>query len=180
MKITFNSPFILTFALIATALFAIGTFLGGPLRITVLQGHVEYNDWQWYPSLFLYPFSHANVYHLVSNFSIILLLGPILERKNGTKRLMFMTFVTALITAIIHILISESSLIGASGIVFMYIVSASLVDRQGKEVPLTFILVLILFLGQEILSMFRDDNISQLAHISGGLLGILFDYFWKK
>lgn len=76
-------------------------------------------------------------------------------------------------------MISDSQLIGASGLVFMFIVLASLIDSTGKDIPLTFLLVAILFLGQEIIGSFRNDSISQMAHVCGGLMGVLFRYTLK-
>ncbi len=61
----------------------------------------------------------------------------------------------------------------------MYIVLASLIDSSGKEIPLTFILVAILFLGQEIVGSFKEDTISQVAHICGGIMGVVYRYFVK-
>lgn len=179
MRITFNSPFILTFALIATAVIAFTLTTGNTLAIFTLQGNFDSESWQSYFGLFLYPLSHLNTQHLVGNFGIILLLGPILEKKFGWKRLLLMSLATTLIIAIVHIIISDSNLIGASGLVFMYIVLASLIDSSGKEIPLTFILVAILFLGQEIVGSFKEDTISQVAHICGGIMGVVYRYFVK-
>lgn len=179
MRITLNAPFILLFTFLATGLFVLGLLFDGPFRIAVLQGDFQISNWEFYPSLFLYPLSHGSMMHLTSNFALILLLGPILERKYGWKKLAVLTLITAIVTAIIHILISDASLIGASGIAFMYIVLASLMDSTGKEIPLTFILVAILFLGQEVLGTLKEDNISQYAHIAGGILGIVFRYSTK-
>ena len=42
--------------------------------------------------------------------------------------------------------------------------------------PVTFILILLLYLGQEVMNIFRQDNISQFGHIAGGLIGALFGF----
>ncbi|MCE2713300.1 MAG: rhomboid family intramembrane serine protease, partial [Cryomorphaceae bacterium] len=134
----------------------------------------------WYPSLVGYTLGHANLEHLLGNFSIILMLGPILEEAYGTKKLLLMSLLTALITAIFHMMFWEHGLMGASGIVFMFIVLSSLINIKGKEVPLTFILVVFLFLGKEIYNAFSSDTISQFAHITGGIIGVIFGYYHKK
>lgn len=179
MKITFNAPFILTFTLIATLVFTITLQSHVHLRMFTLEGIFNSNDWQNYFGLLLYPFSHLNIQHLVGNFGIILLLGPILEKKFGWKKLALMCAATTLVIAVTHIIISDSQLIGASGLVFMFIVLASLIDSSGKDIPLTFILVAILFLGQEIIGSFKNDSISQIAHICGGIMGVVFRYSIK-
>ena len=179
MRITFNAPFILTFTLIASIILGLSIALGFSFHFLILNGDFTSSTWQNYFGALLYPINHASIQHLVGNFGIILLLGPILERKFGSKRLLLMCITTTIIIAVVHILISDSKLIGASGLVFMFIVLASLIDSTGKDIPLTFLLVAILFLGQEIIGSFRDDSISQMAHVCGGIMGIVFRYTLK-
>jgi uncharacterized membrane protein YdcZ (DUF606 family) len=66
---------------------------------------------------------------------------------------------------------------GASGVVFMMILLASFTNFSEGEIPLTFILILILYIGREVFNSFRQDNISEFAHIIGGLCGSLFGFF---
>lgn len=179
MKITFNSPFILTFGIIATCILAISLSMQSSINLFVLHGNFSASNFSDYVGLLLYPINHASMQHLVSNFAIILLLGPILEKQYGWQRLLGLSIITTLVIGIVHILISDSDLIGASGIVFMFIVLASLANSAGKEIPLTFILVVVLFLGQEIVGSFKDDNVSQMAHICGGIMAIIYRYFLK-
>ena len=72
---------------------------------------------------------------------------------------------------------------GASGIVFMMIILASFVNIREGQLPVTVILVAVLFIGNEIVSgAISKDNISQLSHIFGGLCGGAFGFFihYKK
>ncbi len=179
MKITFNSPFILWFAILAFALLGLQLLVGAPLRITVLDGQFDYKDWQDYVSMIGYIFGHKDFGHYLGNFSIILLIGPSLEKSLGTKTLALYTLATTVVTAIFHTLFWDIGLIGASGIVFMMIVLTSLIDRKNNEIPLTFILVFILFVGAEFIKAFQDDQISQFAHICGGAMGIVLGYLKK-
>lgn len=180
MRITFNSPFTLTFTLLAVLVFVFFQRNGLPPSVCILEGTFQPFNWEWYISLFAYTLGHANLEHLLGNFSILLLLGPILEERYGTKKLFLMVSLTGLITAIIHIFFWDFKLIGASGIVFMFIVLSALLNIKGKEIPVTFILIVLLFLGQEIFSSFKADNISQFAHITGGIMGMFFGYYNKK
>lgn len=179
MKITFNSPFVLTFALLATFVLIISLSVGGPLKILALNGNFNFRDWHSYIGLFLYPLSHLDITHLVSNFGIILLIGPLLEKHYGWQKLLSMSVITTVVIGILHIILSDNGLIGASGLVFLYIVLASLSNATNKEIPLTFVLVVCMFLGQEIMNSFRDDQVSQMAHIGGGVMAILFRYVFK-
>jgi membrane associated rhomboid family serine protease len=133
-------------------------------------------------TLVTHVLGHANWAHLVSNFSFILLIGPILEETYGSISLVIMIFITALVTGILNVLFFPPGLLGASGVVFMMILLASFTNFNKGEVPLTFILVLILYLGRELLISFgsspeSNGNISQFAHVVGGFIGSLFGFF---
>jgi hypothetical protein len=87
-----------------------------------------------------------------------------------------MILFTALVTGIINSLFFSTGLLGASGIVFMMILLSSFTNINGKDIPLTFILILILYLSREIINSFKTDDISEFAHIIGGFCGSLFGY----
>ena len=100
-----------------------------------------------------------------------------------------MIIVTALVTGLLHILFASllgdpmvnEGLLGASGIVFMLIILSSLTNFQKGTIPLTFILVAILFLGKEIYAgLTAEDNISQLAHIGGGICGGILGFIAER
>jgi hypothetical protein len=88
-----------------------------------------------------------------------------------------MISITALITGALNILLFPKALLGASGVVFMMILLASFTNFKKGEIPLSFILVLILYLGREILNSFSANSISEFAHIAGGFCGSLFGFF---
>ena len=114
---------------------------------------------------------------MIANFSFILLIGPILEENYGSVSLLFMILITALVTGILNVLFFPKPLMGASGVVFMMILLASFTNFNRGEIPLTFILVLILYLGRELVNSFSANNISEFAHIVGGFCGSLFGFF---
>jgi len=106
----------------------------------------------------------------------MLLLGPILEEKYGSKAILLMMVFTAFFTAILNNLFFSTGIIGASGIVFMMIILVSFANTKGNDIPLTFILVLVLYLGKEVFNAFEADTTSQFAHILGGLVGAVFGF----
>jgi membrane associated rhomboid family serine protease len=67
-------------------------------------------------------------------------------------------------------------LIGASGIVLLFVLLMSFTNIRAGEVPLTFLAVLGLYLGKEVLDAFKNDNISHFAHIVGGVSGSIFGF----
>ncbi|MEL6676214.1 MAG: rhomboid family intramembrane serine protease [Bacteroidota bacterium] len=177
MRVVYNAPVILTYALICTALLIIQEYT--PLDIMELFTVYPVFDFAnpvWYFRLFSHALGHGDWAHLVGNFTLILLIGPILEEKYGSKDLFFMILVTAFVTGLLQIAFFNHALLGASGVAFMLILLSSFTNNGGG-IPLTFILVVILFLGKEVLNSFGADQVSQFAHIIGGILGGIFGFF---
>jgi membrane associated rhomboid family serine protease len=181
MRIKYNAPTVLSFAFISALVLI--------LNQTIMRGITPY--WFMVPgrgqfspgsvrnwvTLFTHVIGHADLSHLVSNFALILLLGPILEENYGSFYLLIMIAVTALVTGLLNVLLFPRSLLGASGVVFRMILLASFTNFKKGEIPLSFILVLILYLGREILNSFSANSISEFAHIVGGFCGSLFGFF---
>jgi GlpG protein len=143
----------------------------------MLNGDAQFTEWEWYISLVAYIFGHSSIEHLLGNMSLLLILGPIIELKYGTKRFVFMSLITALITGILHTLFWDNGLLGFSGLVFMYIVLSTLLNIRNREIPFTFILVVVLYFGMEVLSSLKDTQISHFAHLFGGAMGAFWGFY---
>ena len=183
MKIKYNAPITLTFAIVSTVVFLVSRFLTGNLLIGSWFsvggiGSFSFGSLQSWVTLFTYVLGHSSFEHLIGNLMLLLLLGPLLEQSYGEINLLIMILITALVAGVLNVLIFPTGLLGASGIVFMMILLASFTNFGKGEVPLTFILVVLLWLGKEVWSalMPPNDNISQFAHIIGGFCGALFGF----
>ena len=105
MRISYNSPVILTYTLIATAVLVLTHYVGLDLNpYFSVSEHMSWTNPITYLRLFTHAIGHANTEHLVGNFTFILLIGPILEEKYGSRDILFMIVVTALVTGLLHIL----------------------------------------------------------------------------
>jgi membrane associated rhomboid family serine protease len=183
MKIRYNAPAVLTFAF-SSALILI-------LSQTVIRSLTE----QWFAvsgkggfspasfrnwvTIFTHVLGHRNWSHLISNFTFILLIGPILEEVYGSLQIIIMIYITALITGALNVLFFSTGLLGSSGVVFMMILLASFTNFKKGEIPLTFILVLVFYLGRELFDSFggsSNEAVSHFAHIVGGFIGSLFGF----
>jgi membrane associated rhomboid family serine protease len=176
MKIKFNSPVILTFSLICVIVFFGNKMLAGTLMPWFMLGHVSTAQPLSLITLFTHVAGHISLEHLLGNLTFILLLGPIVEEKYGGRMTVIMMLVTALVTGLLNILFFHTGLLGASGIVFMLILLVSFTNSKSGEIPLTFILIALLFIGKEILQSLQSDQISQFAHIIGGICGSVFGF----
>ena len=183
MKIKYNAPTILTYAFLCTLIMALTIYFLPGLIINwfmvpgkELFSPVSLRNWI---TLLTHIMGHSGWSHLAANFAIILLIGPMLEESYGSIPLLIMILITAVITGILNIIIFPDGLMGASGIVFMMILLASFTNFSRGEIPLTFILILILYLGDQLLQSFNSSsNISHFAHIAGGFCGSLFGFFF--
>lgn len=174
IRLQYNSPVVLTFALVALAALLLGEFTDGWTTTHLFSVYrSSLTDPLTYPRFFLHVLGHANYAHYIGNMMMILVVGPPLEEKYGSRSLLYAIVITAFISGLVQwTFFPNTGLLGASGIVFMMIVMSSLSGMRDGCIPITLILVLILYLGGEVINGIKaSDNISQLTHIIGGLCG---------
>jgi GlpG protein len=183
LKITFNSPVILTFVALCFIVTLIGVITGGTItQQFFMTYHSSLASPLTYLRLFTHVLGHSGWQHFIGNASYLLLLGPMLEEKYGSKILVEIILITAVITGIVnYILFPHVALYGASGVVFAFIILASFTGFRNGEIPVTFILVAIIYIGQQVYEgVTVTDDISNMAHIIGGLVGSFVGYNLNK
>jgi len=78
-------------------------------------------------------------------------------------------------------LFPTSAIMGASGVLFMMMVLASFASMRGGAIPITLILVLILFLGSEVVQAVTGDaGLQELTHIAGGAVGMVLGFAFSR
>lgn len=180
-RIRYNSPTVLTFSLIAVAVYFISRIVPDfTLKFFAAPPSISWGHPLDYFRLVSHVAGHASWGHLLGNLAYILLLGPLLEEKYGAGTLALMMVVTAVVTGLVNAALFSTGLLGASGIVFMCIILASMADARKGTIPLTFILVALIFVGTELVHALRTDNISQSTHLVGGGLGAAFGSSWTR
>lgn len=181
-KIDYNSPVVLSFAFASFVVLLLGYLTNGlTTRLFFRVYRSSLLDILGYVRLFGHVLGHANLSHYINNMMMILLVGPMLEEKYGSKLLLQMILLTAFITGLVNNLLFPTALLGASGIVFMMIILSSVTSVKEGKIPLTLIVVVILYLGEQIVAgLFTADNISQLTHIVGGVCGGVFGMMMNK
>ena len=175
-RISYNAPVVLTFALAAVVVHLLVYVAGDSVRLW-FASWPHFVGTRSYVGLFSHILGHANWQHLMGNFMLILLIGPVLEERFGSFQLLAMLLITALVTGLVNVAVGNTLLVGASGTVFMMILLASTANVRQGEIPLTFIAVAVIFMGGEIVQAVKsDDNISHMAHLLGGATGALFGF----
>lgn len=180
---TFNAPAVLCFALLSLGALGLGILTGGATNQMFFSVYrSSFLSPLFYVRLLGHVLGHTSFSHYVANMALILALGPIVEERYGSWRLLFMFAVTAVISGLFHLFFGGNSmLMGASGIVYMLIFLASTAGAKSGEIPLTLVAVLVLYLSQEILSgLLKADDVSHLTHIVGGLCGAVMGLFRRK
>mgnify|MGYP003008179448 CR=1 FL=1 len=179
LVIRFNAPATLTFALLALGALILGQTFGSAVTTKYFCVYrASLADPLTYLRFFTHVLGHADYSHYMGNMLLLLLVGPPLEEKYGWKKMVWFMAVTALVTGLVQfIFFPHSALLGASGIVFMMIVLNSFTEMRRGGIPLTMLLVVALYLGNEVVDgLSESDNISQMTHIVGGLCGIVFGF----
>ena len=162
LRISFNSPVVLSFTLICLAAYLLNCLTNGKSNLLLFEV---------YRSPLTNPLTYVRM-------TLLLVIGPLLEEKYGSADLLIVTVTTAFVTGIVHfIFFPGTALLGASGVVFAYILLSSFACIKDGSIPLTFILVAILYIGGQIVDgVFIKDNVSNLTHIIGGIIGAFFGY----
>lgn len=180
LKITYNAPVTLTFTIITSLLFTLDSQFNLNIITSAFcaPSSLIFNPKNFldYIRILFHIFGHSSWEHLISNMAFILLLGPVIEERYGSFLLCIMMITTSAVTGVLNACFCNSNLIGCSDIAFMLILLTSFTSIKKSEVPLTFILILILYIGREIVNSKDGQNISVLAHIAGGLCGSLFAF----
>jgi len=177
IKLQYNSPVVLSFAFISLGVLFLNGFTGGKSNTMLFSVyHSSLANILTYPRFFLHVLGHSDFSHYISNMMLILVVGPPLEEKYGSRNILVAILITALVTGLIQwLFFPKTALLGASGIVFMMMVMLSLSGMKSGCIPISLILVLALYIGKEVVTGITiRDNISQLTHIIGGLCGAVF------
>ena len=182
VRIRYDAPVTLTFALLSLIALGLGYLTNGWTTENLFSVFRSHFSIFWVIRLFGHTLGHANLTHYVSNMTLFLLLGPQLEARYGSKNLLEMIGISSVVASIFQmVFFSDVMLLGASGLVFMMIILTSAVNLRQGEIPLSMILIVIIYLGSEIVDAFTlNDNISHLTHILGGICGAVFGIAYVK
>ncbi|MCI8285655.1 MAG: rhomboid family intramembrane serine protease [Firmicutes bacterium] len=182
-KVSFNSPVILAFTVICLAALILDY---------VTRGAANDMFFSVYRSSLASPFTyirffghvagHAGWEHFIGNIMLILIVGPLLEEKYGSANILFVILSTALVTGLVNFIFFPSiHLLGASGVVFALILLSSFTSIKEGDIPLTFILVAVIYIGEQIYKgIFIQDNVANLTHIIGAVVGAALGFIMNK
>lgn len=183
LRFSYNAPVTLTLVLLCFGATVLGVITRG--KATALLFSVYRSSLTsplTYVRLVGHVLGHSGFEHFIGNAMLLLLLGPMLEEKYGSATVLKVFLCTAVVSGIFQwVFGGGSALCGASGLVFACITLSSFTSFRGNEIPISAVLVFLLFIGKEVLSgLFVNDDVSNLTHILGGLVGGGFGYLCNK
>lgn len=183
IKFSFNSPVILGFTIVCFVALFLNWLTRGWTNDTFFSVyHSSLLQPLTYVRFIGHIFGHADFSHLIGNMMLLLIVGPLLEEKYGSSNLIFVILTTALVTGIVnYIFFPHIALLGASGVVFAFILLSPFTGVKEGTIPITLILVAVLYIGEEVYKgIFLQDNVANLTHILGGIVGAALGYVMHK
>ena len=101
LKITNNSPVILGFALACLGVLVLNILTGGRSnKLLFMTWHSSLKSPLTYLRFFTHILGHSGWSHYIGNMAYILLLGPMLEEKYGSQKILEVMGITALVTGL--------------------------------------------------------------------------------
>lgn len=183
LQLSFNSPVVLGFTIACFIVLIIDKVTGGASTNALFSVYrSSLFSPLTYVRFFGHVLGHAGWEHFIGNIMLILIVGPLLEEKYGSSNILFVIMATALVTGIVQfIFFPHTQLLGASGVVFALILLSSFTSFKEGKIPLTFILVAVLYIGEQVYQgIFIQDNVSNLTHIIGGAVGSTLGFVMNK
>ena len=177
-KIHYNSPVVLTFFFLSLSALLLDILTKGWTTVHLFSVYRSPITPLFFVRLFGHVLGHSGYAHFAGNMVLFLVVGPPLEEKYGSKALLAGILLTALVSGLLQcVLFPHTALLGASGIVFMLILLSSLAGMKAGSIPLTLILVAVIYLGQELYSgLCVQDNVAHFMHLVGGACGTGFGF----
>lgn len=140
-----------------------------------------------YARMIFYVLGSSSWHSMFSGTIILLLLGANLEERYGSKILLLMIFTSSLVTGVLTACISTVPVSGADGIIFTMLILISISEISKKEIPLTWLMVLVLFISYKLYStadfyhlkkasIILEKNICVFIQLIGGICGSLFGF----
>lgn len=162
--------------------FALQLFIPDYTKLFILNPPlIKEKPWTLITSIFL----HGSFGHLFFNMLFFIFFAPILERKIGSSKFLFIFFLSGIVAGIGYSLTYSNPVLGASGALYgIFGALAMLIPRMKVYffffLPLEMWMAVVLFAIIDFLMIPSGDMIAHTAHLSGLFVGLLFGMIFKK
>ena len=183
ITLRYNAPVTLTFALLGLLALALNELTDGWTTQNLFCFYKSsLSDYLTYPRAVLHVLGNTSLTTCTGNVIVLLVIGPAAEERFGSAKVLSAVLLTAIAGALIMwFLFPDATLMGASGVLFMMMVLASFASMRGGAIPITLILVLVLYLGSEVVRAISGEaGLQELTHIAGGVVGMLLGFAFSR
>ncbi len=173
-KIKYDSQVVLTYVLLCFGATFLCLNYDGMLN-TYFQTY-RADLWQpvTYLRFFTYIFGHDSWDMVFENALYLLLLGPMLEDKYGSKTMIVLIVVAAFVTSLLNFIFFPGAVLyGSNGIVLAFIILTAIGGLISGSFPISLVVIAIVFFRQEILqNVIRVSNMANIAPIVGSIAAV--------
>jgi membrane associated rhomboid family serine protease len=183
-RVTVEAPVIILFCFICVLVHVIQQTIWPDLnRLLAVQDRFDPTNPLQFSSLFTHVIAHdGTLDHIKGNMVHLLLVGPSAEHVYGSPTMLLVIGLVAVTSAWAHILLGSAYThqLGASGVVFAVILLNSLVAAVSGTIPLSFLLTASIWCLDELIRfVWKTDNVSHHAHLTGAIVGTATAYYMR-
>ncbi|MBE6949690.1 MAG: rhomboid family intramembrane serine protease [Ruminococcaceae bacterium] len=182
MKLKYNSPVVLTYFFASALALALSYVIPEATYIKIFSVYeASFADPMAYVRLFMHILGYFKDYTaFISTMLMLLVIGPPLEEKYGSKSIVLAILFTAVTVGLYQMLFVDTPLSGAAVIMFMMIVLASNAGASTGHIPLSLILVILLFVAEGYIDIVINDSATPFSRILGAVCGVLMAIYFTR
>lgn len=183
VKFSYDSPVVLTFAIITVVMYFLNAFVlqKNGIDVKLLSPTAQnganpfvFSSIKCYLNLITYPFVNNDFSFAIFNSIILIFLGMQMEEKYGSAIIFVMILISVIFAGVLNACFSVQSLQGIQPVIFMLIILNLINASQKKKISTSLLLVLILY---TILNIIPQKNaLLGIISIAGGLCGSLISF----
>ena len=105
IKVSFNAPVILGFSFLCLLALILAKLTNGRTNVWIFSVYrSSFANPMTYIRMFGHVFGHSGWQHFIGNITFILVIGPLLEEKYGSKNMVILIATTAVVTGIANVI----------------------------------------------------------------------------
>ena len=183
VKFSYDSPVVLTFAIITVVMYFLNAFVLQKNGIDVKlisptsqngANPFVFSSIKCYLNLITYPFVNNDFSFAIFNSIILIFLGMQMEEKYGSVIILVMILISVIFAGVLNACFSVQSLQGIQPVIFMLIILNLINASQKKKISTSLLLVLVLYTILNIIPL--KNALLGIISIAGGLCGSLISF----
>ncbi|MCF7871515.1 rhomboid family intramembrane serine protease [Candidatus Woesearchaeota archaeon] len=171
----------MTIVLVNVILALLQVFVSGFTEAFLLDSSLVWSEpWRLLTSMFL----HGGFGHILFNMYALFIFGSLIEQRIGTKRFVFIYFLSGILAAVLSTFFYERAL-GASGAI-MGILGVTIILMPDLRVLFFFMIPMslrtagIIFALVDIFGIFYSSGVANIAHLVGLACGLVYGFYLLK